>query len=235
VKEHSRLAQVAQWYDARNDFDFCLIKYGASLILELASGSSMLELGCGSGVMTEEFVKRFPDLVAVDGSEKYLQIARENAHGLGAFHASLFEDFVPGQTFDNITMASILEHIIDPVSLLETAKTWLSPGGLIHIIVPNAGALNRRVGKAMGMLTRLDELHERDHQLGHRRVYDRTTLLADIQAAGLSVVRWEGIFLKPLANAQMRDWRPELLDAFYQVGKELPDYCSQIYAGCTLS
>jgi len=230
--EHSRLAKVADWYDSRKDFDYHLIKYGAALILENASGHSLLELGCSAGVMTEEFVKRFPHLVVVDGSEKYVEIARQIAGGRGSFHVSLFEDFEPGQTFDNIVMASILEHIIDPVRLLRIARKWLKTGGMIHVIVPNAGALNRQIGKAMGMLSRLDELHERDHQLGHRRVYNRATLAANIQAAGLKVAGWDGIFLKPLSNAQMAGWSPDLLDAFYQVGKQLPDYCSQIYARC---
>jgi 2-polyprenyl-3-methyl-5-hydroxy-6-metoxy-1,4-benzoquinol methylase len=232
LAEHNRLAKVAEWYDSRKDFDYHLIKYGASLILEHAAGDSLLELGCAGGVMTEEFVKRFPKLVVVDGSEKYVETAREIAGGRGSFHVSLFEDFEPGQTFDNIVMASILEHIVDPVGLLQIAKKWLNRGGMIHVIVPNAGALNRHIGKAMGMLSRLDELHERDHQLGHRRVYNRAALQADIEAAGLKAAGWDGIFLKPLSNAQMAGWLPELVDAFYQVGKQLPDYCSQIYARC---
>lgn len=232
MSETERLEHVAEWYDSRNDFDYYLIKFGARLILDNASGDSLLEVGCGAGVMTEEFVERFPDLVAVDGTEKYVEIARANAGGRGQFVVSLFEDFEPGRKFDTVVMANILEHVIDPVGLMHKSLDWLAPGGSLHVAVPNAGALNRRIGKAMGLLSRLDEMNERDHMLGHRRVYDFATLEADVRAAGLTVAKRGGIFLKPLSNAQMKDWSPELIEAFFEVGKELPEYCSGIYARC---
>jgi 2-polyprenyl-3-methyl-5-hydroxy-6-metoxy-1,4-benzoquinol methylase len=232
MRETERLANVAEWYDSRNDFDYFLIKFGARMILENATGRSLLEVGCGGGVMTEEFVEHFADVVAVDGSEKYVTIARDHTSGRGRFFVSLFEEFDPGQRFDAVVMASVLEHVYDPVGLLKKSLEWLAPGGELHVIVPNAGALNRRVGKAMGLLSRLDEMNERDHMLGHRRVYDRVALEMDIRAAGLTVDKRGGILLKPLSNAQMHDWSPELIEAFYAVGKELPDYCTQIYARC---
>jgi hypothetical protein len=42
----------------------------------------------------------------------------------------------------------------------------------------------------------------------------------------------DGVLLKPLANAQMEGWSLELLDAFFDVGRALPTWCSEIYALC---
>jgi trans-aconitate methyltransferase len=192
-----------------------------------------LELGCAEGGMTRVLVENFPSVVSVEGSPVLLEQARQNVNaGNVTFCCSFFEDFEPDGTFSSIIMSRILEHVYEPVSLLKRASQWLTQEGLIHIIVPNAGALNRRIGKAMGMLKRLDELHERDRRVGHLRVYSRQTLSADIKAAGLKVVHWDGIFLKPLSDVQMQDWDEKLLDAFFEVGKELPEYCTEIYAEC---
>ncbi len=230
--EAGRLAGVAETYDPRATFDYHLVKYGAQIILEYAAGPAVLEMGCSTGVMTEELVTRFPEVVVVDGSAEYLEAAGRWVGGRASFHLSLFEEFAPDRLFNAIIMANILEHVADPVRLLGRARTWLAPGGAIHIIVPNAGSLHRRVGVAMGLLSRLDELNTRDLEVGHRRVYTFDALSADIHAADLAAAPLTGFFLKPLPNDQMQQWPQDLLDALLDVGKALPAYCAHIYARC---
>ena len=230
--ERERLDGVADWYDGREDFDRHLIAHGARLIVGRARGTSVLEVGCGVGVMTEVFVGAFARVEGVDGSSRNIEATRAAVGDRARLHVSLFEDFSPERPAGEVVLASVLEHVVDPVGLLRSASGWMAEGGSLHVIVPNAGALNRRVGRAMGMLARLDELHARDHRLGHRRVYDRDHLEADIDAAGLAVAERSGIFLKPLSNAQMAGWPPELIAALFAVGDELPDLCSQLYARC---
>jgi hypothetical protein len=85
----------------------------------------------------------------------------------------------------------------------------------------------------MGRLRDMHDLHEGDRRVGHRRVYDRDLLFQQLREAGLTVQHWEGIMLKPLSNAQMMTWSEELIRAFQQAGRELPDYCGEIYVWCT--
>jgi hypothetical protein len=82
------------------------------------------------------------------------------------------------------------------------------------------------------LIGRLDELQAHDLEVGHRRYYDRESLSADVARAGLEVVHEDGIFLKPLANSQMESWDEKLADAFYEVGREMPDWCAEIVAVC---
>ena len=213
--------------------DYYLLRYRMRVLLPRIRGSRVLELGCAEGGMTKVLAERFSNVVSVDGSPLLIERASQTANfGNVTFYSSLFEDFEPNGKFSSILMSCILEHVHEPISLLKRAREWLIQGGLIHIVVPNAEALNRRIGKAMGILKRLEELHQRDIRMGHQRVYSRSTLAQDIEAAGLEVVHWDGIFLKPLSDAQMRDWDEKLLDAFFQIGKELPEYCTEIYAEC---
>jgi hypothetical protein len=71
-------------------------------------------------------------------------------------------------------------------------------------------------------------LTEDDHSKGHVRIYDRPTLEGDITGAGFRLLVSSGILLKPLSSKQMESWSLELIDALYQIGTELPDYCSSL-------
>src|SRR5262249_5026143 len=146
------------------------------------------------------------------------------------FHHALFEDFAPPRRFDDIVMARALEHLDDPVGLLRTMRAWLEPGGRLHLVVPNAQSLHRRLGVHMGMLDRPGGLGGRDHKYGPRRVYDDDLLRCHVREAGWRVEQLTGVFLKPLSNAQMTAFAPELLDALFEVGRELPRYCAELYA-----
>ena len=42
-----------------------------------------------------------------------------------------------------------------------------------------------------------------------------------------------GVFLKPLTNSQIEKWwTEEMMDAFYELGKEYPEIAAEIYAVC---
>lgn len=226
---------LAEANDGSWSSDYYLLYYRTRMLLPRLRGPRILELGCAEGGMTKLLAEHFPHVVSVDGSPLLIERARQNtASDRVTFSCSLLEDFEPEGRFSSVLMSCILEHVHEPVFLLRRARNWLTEKGHIHIVVPNADALNRRVGKAMGMLKRLDELHERDLRMGHQRVYSRLTLAADIEASGLRVVWWDGIFLKPLSDGQMGGWDKKLLDAFFEVGRELPEYCAEIYAECDL-
>lgn len=85
----------------------------------------------------------------------------------------------------------------------------------------------------MGLLKHPCELNARDLALGHRRVYTRATFIKDIEDAGLHVVESGGVFFKPLSNQQIQlQWTEEMTQGFYELGKDFPEYASEIYAIC---
>ncbi len=195
-------------------------------------GTAVLELGCADGEMTQYLVHDFERVVVVDGARQFLdQVAvrlGENAHV--TYECALFEEFTPSEKYHSILMVHILEHLEDPVALLRRCREWLSPGGRVFVAVPNALSIHRRVGVHLGMLPRVDALNEQDVILGHRRVYKPDELHVHMQRAGYRVIRFGGVMLKPLANRDIeRHWSPELIGAFFAVGEELPELCSEIY------
>jgi 2-polyprenyl-3-methyl-5-hydroxy-6-metoxy-1,4-benzoquinol methylase len=225
-----RLDQIAVSYDSTVDFDNNLIRYNYREIRPRLRGPAVLEMGCASGVMTRWLSDDFPTVHVVDGSARYIKEVSARVGSHVVFHHALFEDFDCPRRFHDIVMARALEHLEDPVGLLQKMHNWLEPGGRLHLVVPNAQSLHRRVGVYMGMLDRPHALSERDHKYGHRRVYDVDLLRGHLAEAGWRTERITGVFLKPLSNAQMEAFKPELLEAFFEVGRELPHYCAELYA-----
>jgi len=230
--ERTRLELVSQWYDSRHGLNREIIKRAAAHIVSRAHGKRALELGSANGVMTEELAARFPHLDVVEAAPRYAQHARGLLPPRGRVYHCLFEEFQPKCRYHTIVMSWILEHVADPRDLLTRARDWLAPRGEIHLVVPNAESLHRRVGLAMGLLPRLNHLNESDIAIGHRRVYTWQTLSDHIAAAGLRLVEMQGLLLKPLPNALMESYPPDLRAAFFELSSLAPRLCSEIYAVC---
>ncbi len=189
---------------------------------------TLLELGLGHGYTVPFFADMCAQHHVVEGSEKVIaHFQKNNPWYQGELHRGYFETFEPEGKFDLIVMGFVLEHVANPVEILERYREFLTPKGRIIIAVPNAKSLNRRLGHAMGMIDDIYSLNETDHILGHQRNYCRDTLRDDIEAAGLVSVQEEGIYLKPLPLGTLKtlDNFEENLAAMLEVGIDFPELC----------
>lgn len=193
-------------------------------VLPYVVGPAVLELGYGDGMWTRRIIELHDKTHLVDASAKLLNHAR-SVHGdqVTTFNA-LFETFVPPDDlrFNTIVATHILEHVDDPVVVLERAKSWLAPGGKVVIIVPNATSLHRKLAVIMGIQSTVYDFSPRDHVVGHQRVYDLPTLRADAMKAGYNIEFERGLFLKTLPNSMMTDFSDELLKALVDISDEMP-------------
>lgn len=202
-----------------------IVEFTHDAIAPYFLGPSGLEVGCANGMMTKFLSTSFWELHVVDAVEAYVQEAMLYAHG-GT--VSLFEEFEPEEEWDTIVMAHFLEHVEDPVAILNHASKMLAPGGRVIVVVPNADSIHRRLGVEMGLLNKRTDLNTQDRMLGHRRVYTMEALRADA-AEIFDIVASGGIFLKPFSFAQMEGLSDEVMRGLYQVGQDLPTLCSEIY------
>jgi 2-polyprenyl-3-methyl-5-hydroxy-6-metoxy-1,4-benzoquinol methylase len=228
-KERMRLSRLAPDFSSEEGFNARLIDFRFDAMRPFLEGrGSCVELGSADGRMTERLATLFDDLSAVDGTEAYVQEVARRLPQVEAVH-SLFEEYEPGRRFHAAVLGHVLEHVDDPVAILGVARDLLEPGGVAIVTVPNADSIHRHVGVAMGMLAATTELNEADHRIGHRRVYTREALMADVRAAGLTVDHVGGVFLKPLSNGQIEEqWSEQQVQAFYEVGKLYPGLCAEL-------
>ena len=233
MTEKDRLDDIADSYNHFGSCEARLLRYVFERISPFFRGDSVLELGCGKGIMSALLPDHFTDITIVDGAEDCLDNAR-NLIGLKAvYHLSLFEDFEADRKFDTILATYIFEHIYDPVGLLTRIRDWLAADGILLITVPNARSLHRQIGVHLGILPSIYDLSEADKIHGHRRNYDMGSLRKDIEAAGLSVINMRGLCLKPLSNAQMGDWPDDLIHALGKMSDSYSEISTPLLACIT--
>ncbi len=141
-------------------------------------GRSVLEIGAGIGNLTVHLVPR-DRYRATDINSDYLDYLQNFALGkpyleVGTLRAEASADFAPlAGTFDTVVCLNVLEHLDEPVHVLENFHRALAPGGRAIVLVP-AGP------------SRYNSL---DRALGHRLRYTPERLREVATAAGFEVER----------------------------------------------
>lgn len=206
------------------------ISYSFKIAERYLVGDTLLEMGPAEGVMTELLATTGKRMTLVEGSGLFCKDLRKRFPQANVVHA-LFEEYQPGELFDNIILGHVLEHVQDPIDILSRARRWLKPKtGRLFAAVPNARSLHRQAAVIMGMLPEEDALNEMDIHHGHRRVFNPESYRNSFYKAGLQVEIFGGYWMKPVSNKQIEDnWTPEMLDAFMQLGERYPDIAGEIY------
>lgn len=180
------------------------------------------EMGFGDGITAQGLYKHFDNYIVIEGSSKLVAQAQKKLPSLQVIHG-LFEEFRPESQFDLILALHVLEHVDNPLEILQTIDGWLAPGGKVVILVPNKNSLHRIFAKGMGLIPSLDTLSPRDHQVGHQRVYDFEKLESVLIEGGFTVDMKKGFFLKILPNSMMVNFDPKLIVEFNKASTLLSD------------
>lgn len=112
------------------------------------SGSSVLEIGCGTGAQTGIIASKNPScrFTSVDISESSLNLAKSRIKDQGLTNVSFLQadicdsDAISG-LYDHAFFCFVLEHIRDPVSIIRSACRFVRPGGTITVIEGDHGSV----------------------------------------------------------------------------------------------
>jgi SAM-dependent methyltransferase len=102
-------------------------------------GASILDVGCGNGIITQAVGEMGFEVTGVDSSQKSIEYAR-NRNNLPNVTFVLTEagNFPPtNRKYSAIICSEVLEHLHDPSSLLGVLKKELSDDGVLVVTVPN--------------------------------------------------------------------------------------------------
>ncbi len=227
--EQGRLERLAKdsWYII--GYAPMTVKYCYRVFERHLVGDSVLEVGPAEGVMTEYLVRTGKRLTLVDGSDVFCADLRRRFPEATVVNC-LAEEFQTDERFDNVILGHVLEHVLDPVQVLQHLRRFLSPEGRVFATVPNSRSLHRQAAVLMGLLPREDALNELDIHPGHRRVFHPGTFRAAFLEAGYRIEHSGGYWIKPLSNKQLEaTWTLEMMDAFMQLGEQYPDIAAEIY------
>ncbi len=99
---------------------------------------NVLEIGCGTGLFTEEIVKTDNYVTAVDISNELLEIAKKRVKALNVnfLQENACDTKFPDNSYDFIIGSSILHHLNINSALKEFSRL-LKPGGWLMFTEPN--------------------------------------------------------------------------------------------------
>ncbi|MBY4628411.1 class I SAM-dependent methyltransferase [Rhizobium croatiense] len=222
------------------NFDFDVMHhYMLKSFMPFFRSGSLLELGSFRGDFTKRIVPYFDDITCVEASDEAIAVAQNELGDSLTFINDVFEDVKLPKRYDNVLLTHVLEHLDDPLGVLKRINDeWLSEGGRLFLVCPNANAPSRQIAVKMGLISHNSAITKAEAEHGHRITYSLDTLERDASLAGLNVVHRSGIFFKALANFQ---WdrllqtdiiSSEYLEGCYQLGQVYPDLCASIFLMC---
>ena len=104
--------------------------------LKYTFGRSLLDIGCGDGIFLERARERGFEVYGVEPSKEASSIGLSN--DLEIFHGTL-NTFIcqNDKLFDVVHLKNVLEHVNNPIHVLEQCRELLREDGILYIEVPN--------------------------------------------------------------------------------------------------
>ena len=168
-------------------------------LLQPFEGKTLLDIGCGGGLLSEPMARLGFDVLGVDASEKNITIASSHAHGLGlplSYRATSAEVLALEESrFDLILNMEVIEHVADLPAFLGACGRLLAPGGLMIVATLNRTLKSLALAK-IGAEYVLRWLPPGTHDWN--RFVRPDELNAQLQSAGLLVNQLQGVVFDPL-------------------------------------
>jgi ubiquinone/menaquinone biosynthesis C-methylase UbiE len=126
--------RVAEDYDrVRPGYPDSLVDAACSLGA-LGRGSSVVEVGCGTGKLTAALAERGLQVDAVDPGPALIEVSRRRVGPNVRFHLGRFEDVeLPDGSFDAVFSATAF-HWVEPAVGWAKVARLLRPGGLLALL-----------------------------------------------------------------------------------------------------
>lgn len=134
------------WWDKNGTFKMlhCLTNLRISWILKTFSPKfqtnilplknvTILDVGCGGGLMAEPLARLGGIVTGIDASEKAISCARNHNKDLSIkYYLGDINYWTPSSAlYDMIIMMDVLEHMTNPFDVITRCVNWLSPNGIL--------------------------------------------------------------------------------------------------------
>mgnify|MGYP000285263008 CR=1 FL=1 len=148
AQELAKFSELAhRWWDPESEFRplHQINPLRLQWIDQLASlhGKTVLDVGCGGGILTEAMARRAAKVTGIDLASKPLGVARLHALESGVANVEYREIATealaaesPG-TFDVVTCMEMLEHVPDPSAVVQACAHLTRPGGWVFFSTLN--------------------------------------------------------------------------------------------------
>lgn len=186
----------------------------------------ILDVGCGYGLLSKHLKRTYPKLnlygiehtkEASHSSQKILKLLRCDIEDI-----SLIKRQLQTQKFDVIIFSDVLEHLYDPVGIINSYQSFLNQDGTIVVTVPNIANIFSRIALLFGYFNYsetgvMDKTHIRFfNKQNLKQLAKESNLEVVAQKYDSILVRWFVPFIKMfIANKGSRNILDSKLYKFY--------------------
>lgn len=166
-------------------------------------GLSLLDIGCGGGLLSEPMTRLGFAVTGADASEKNIGTARAHAAQGGLdidYRATTAEALAAqGLSFDVVLNMEVVEHVADVTAYLAACTALVKPGGLTFVATMNKTLKSLALAK-IGAEYVLGWLPRGTHDWN--RFIPPESLEKSLEDTGLNVLKRQGVSFNPV----MWDW-----------------------------
>ena len=163
-------------------------------------GLSLLDIGCGGGLLAEPMARLGFAVTGADASERNIGTAKAHATQSGLnidYRATTAEALVDeGHSFDVVLNMEVVEHVADVSAYLTACTALVKPGGLTLVATLNKTLKSLALAK-IGAEYVLGWLPRGTHDWN--RFIPPTELKASLQDSGLTILKTQGVSFNPLS------------------------------------
>lgn len=168
------------------------------------AGLSLLDIGCGGGLLAEPMARLGFAVTGADAAENNVKTAAAHAAESGldiTYRAGTAEAMAEeGQAFDVVLNMEVVEHVADLRAYLDACAKLVKPGGIMIVATMNKTLKSLALAKIAAEYV-LGWVPKGTHDWN--RFVPPTQLHALLKDAGLSVLKTQGVAFDPLTW----DWR----------------------------
>ena len=218
---------ASRWWDRESEFkplhDINPLRVDFIDRIASLNGKTVLDVGCGGGILSEAMAHRGADVTGIDMGEAPLKVAK--LHGLESgvnvsYRQVTVEQLATEQpqSFDIVTCMEMMEHVPDPSSIVDACSQLVKPGGYVFF-----STLNRNPKSYMMAIVGAEHLLKLVPKGTHDfNKFIRPSELANwIRQSGLQSEKITGLTYNPLTKIYKLNDRD--VDVNYMVATRKPD------------
>ncbi|MDP2261806.1 MAG: bifunctional 2-polyprenyl-6-hydroxyphenol methylase/3-demethylubiquinol 3-O-methyltransferase UbiG [Hydrogenophaga sp.] len=164
---------------------------------------SVLDIGCGGGILSDSMARRGAHVTGIDLSVKALRVAQLHALEAGTANVEYREISAESlasaqpESFDVVTCMEMLEHVPDPASVVKACHALVKPGGWVFFSTINRNPKSFLFA-IVGAEYILQMLPKGTHE--YAKMIKPSELAGYCRAAGLDLAATRGMEYNPLTR-----------------------------------
>lgn len=150
MKSKTSWGGVAKWYEellqGEGTYQKEVILPNLLRLLDLRPGMKVLDLACGPGFFSKEFIKKGAKVIGVDISGELIEIARQSAVGAEFYVSSADKlPFIKSSSIDKVVVVLALQNIEDAGAVLKECSRVLKDRGVLSLVLNHPAFRNPKV------------------------------------------------------------------------------------------